>query len=541
MNTKTLLKLILATFLPSTISALAATLIIENNDAAGEGFNDPTPVAPVPGNPGTTIGEQRLNTARAAANSWGKVLTSPVEIRIGMNFDPLPCDANSANLGRAGPRLVFRDFANAPRAGTWYPEALADSLFGSDMEPGFTDIDAIFNSDIDFNNNCLGSSSWWYGIGAPAPPGTVDLFQVLLHEIAHGLGFTTFVDHSTGAKLGGQDDSYMVNLEDHSLATAWPNLTDQQRMDSATATGTLHWIGPSVSSNSSVLFNGADGMNHIQMYAPNPIESGSSVSHWDTRVAPNELMEPFATEDADDRVTNNLLRDIGWVISGPATGNNPPIPPNIYCSAPGLDIPDGLAGGVSDTLTLSDTGLLTNISIQVRANHTYVNDISATLEHDGITVKLIDRPVQPNTTPCSGFNLNVGLWDDASASVQNSCNNLNVPALAGLLQPAEALNAFDNRDLSGAWTLTISDNATNESGQLVEWCILPVSQGACDGVNVSYTGPDVAVTQSLVCNVGFGSFSNFNVAGSLEIHAAGKVTLDGPMGVTGILRIDMTP
>lgn len=36
-------------------NAFAATVVIQNNDGAGEGFNDPTVVAPVGGNPGTTL------------------------------------------------------------------------------------------------------------------------------------------------------------------------------------------------------------------------------------------------------------------------------------------------------------------------------------------------------------------------------------------------------------------------------------------------------------------------------------------------------
>ena len=47
--------------------AHAATITIVNNDNPGEGFNDPTPVAPVGGNTGTTLGEQRLIVFETAA------------------------------------------------------------------------------------------------------------------------------------------------------------------------------------------------------------------------------------------------------------------------------------------------------------------------------------------------------------------------------------------------------------------------------------------------------------------------------------------
>src|SRR4029453_10910863 len=113
----------------------AAVITVINNDAAGEGFNDPTPVAPVGGNNGTTLGVQRLNVFQRAAHIWGGLLSRPVIIRVGATFDPLPCDATSAVLGRAGPTTVFRDFPGALRSGTWYPAALAKALHGSDLDP----------------------------------------------------------------------------------------------------------------------------------------------------------------------------------------------------------------------------------------------------------------------------------------------------------------------------------------------------------------------------------------------------------------------
>src|SRR5215472_11243545 len=60
----------------------AAVMSVLNNDNPGEGFNDPTPVAPVGGNTGTTLGQQRLIAFQAAANKWGATLNSSVTIRI---------------------------------------------------------------------------------------------------------------------------------------------------------------------------------------------------------------------------------------------------------------------------------------------------------------------------------------------------------------------------------------------------------------------------------------------------------------------------
>jgi len=71
------------------VSQGAATIVILNANAAGVGFNDPTPAAPVGGNPGTTRGQQRLNAFQAAANIWGATLNSTVTIVVQATLEPL--------------------------------------------------------------------------------------------------------------------------------------------------------------------------------------------------------------------------------------------------------------------------------------------------------------------------------------------------------------------------------------------------------------------------------------------------------------------
>src|SRR5436189_612158 len=107
----------LALFTATT--ADAANIIIQNNNGPGVGFNDPTLVAPVGGNPGTTLGAQRLNAFTYAANLWGACLQSNVVILVRARMDPQTCTATSAVLGSAGSTTVERDFAGAPLANTW--------------------------------------------------------------------------------------------------------------------------------------------------------------------------------------------------------------------------------------------------------------------------------------------------------------------------------------------------------------------------------------------------------------------------------------
>ncbi|MFI5372875.1 MAG: PA domain-containing protein, partial [Candidatus Eisenbacteria bacterium] len=63
-------------------------------------------------------------------------------------------------------------------------------------------------------------------------------------------------------------------------------------------------------------FAGAhDPDNRLMMYAPNPYQPGSSVSHWDTSAFPDLLMEPAINADdiAAPDMTRYLFEDIGWL------------------------------------------------------------------------------------------------------------------------------------------------------------------------------------------------------------------------------------
>jgi hypothetical protein len=164
----------------------AATVLVINNDGAGEGFNDPTAAAPVGGNTATTIGAQRLIAFQRAADIWGARLSGSVPIRVRAQFDPLSCNATRAVLGSVGPITSFRDFSGAPVANTWYPVALANALHGSDLDLGGDDINAIFNSTI--GTTCAFPSGWYYGLDANPPGNQIDFVTVLLHELGYGLG-----------------------------------------------------------------------------------------------------------------------------------------------------------------------------------------------------------------------------------------------------------------------------------------------------------------------------------------------------------------
>jgi hypothetical protein len=297
-----------------TLSAYAATMSIINMDAPGEGFNDPTPVSPIGGNPGVTLGEQRLHAAQFAADLWAARLNSNVDIKIEASFDALGGSHTSGALAGAIPVNIFRDFPGAPMAATWYPAALANALAGVDLDPMYNDVSVRANSDVD-GAIVLGSVRFYYGLDLNA--GTnIDFVSVFTHELGHGLGFVTFLDRTTGAKLGGKNDVFMLHLI-HRGATPpdFPSMTDAQRLTAMTAGSELRWNGPHIKAVSGLLTAGGSPEGDVNMFAPNPLQPGTSIIHFSPSLTPDELMEPAYREPHHEAgLALPLLQDLGWQV-----------------------------------------------------------------------------------------------------------------------------------------------------------------------------------------------------------------------------------
>ncbi len=244
-----LLLTMLVTLAVASISN-ATVITILNNDGPGEGFNDPTPAAPVGGNWGTTVGQQRLLVFQKAADIWAGLLTSSVPIIVRAQFDPQTCTATSAVLGSASNGGLWRDFPGAPQAGTWYVEAEANMLGGVDLDTdpllGY-DINATFNSNLNGQATCLGGVGWY--LGFDGLEGTnIELLPVVLHELGHGLGFTSSMG-STGAEPGGFPTVFEKLMRDNTQGLQWHQMTQAQRAASAINPNNVVWTGDCVTAH----------------------------------------------------------------------------------------------------------------------------------------------------------------------------------------------------------------------------------------------------------------------------------------------------
>jgi len=305
-----LLLFLLGFSLTSTPTFATAIITIVNADGADEGFNDTTTFTPTASNNATTLGQARLNAMQHAANILGSIITSGQEIKVNAQFTAQGGSAGSAVLASAGTTTVHQGFVGRLVNSTWYPAALAEKLNGSDLN-GTNDISININSDID-GDTVLGTTHWYYGLDSVS--GTdIDFITVALHELIHGLGFSSFVDVETGAKFFSNDDVYMRLLEHHDATVDdYPTMTNSQRVTASISDTTLHWVGTALSAQLASVVAGKTG-THLHMYAPSPVEPGSSVSHFNTTVSPDEMMEPnYTSANHDIGLAAYLLEDIGW-------------------------------------------------------------------------------------------------------------------------------------------------------------------------------------------------------------------------------------
>jgi hypothetical protein len=270
-------------------AADAATIQITSRDPAGVGFNDPTPVAPVGGNPGTTLGEQRMNLYRHVADIWEQNLQSDVTITVNAGWEALTCSSTSAVLGSAGAWNAWHDFPNS-QPNTWYPQALANKLAGVNLSAGIPDDGSGYGTvDIktQFNINlgktgCLDGTPFYLGYtGFDATKG-VNFIETLLHELGHGLGFSVLsVNTSTGWRANADFSAYVQTggvpsiweryMYDNTIGKTWLDMTNDERKASAINPLKLAWNGPATVTGAALVLGAVPS---IKITTPVPGASG---------------------------------------------------------------------------------------------------------------------------------------------------------------------------------------------------------------------------------------------------------------------------
>ncbi|MBU6242681.1 MAG: fibronectin, partial [Acidobacteria bacterium] len=223
---------------------------------------------------------------QAAVDIWSDLFQSSVPIRINATWGRQA----STVLGSTRPDFFYKNFVGAPARDLNYATALANALAGKDLDPARPDIIMTINS----------RSPFYTGTDGKPSPRTYDLESVVMHEIAHGLGFLTLASYDPFFGYG--------NIEDPTPFDAFTQLADGRRlMDlpspslelGASLTAPLYWAG----TNGVAANNG----NKPLLYTPATYEGGSSVSHLDEKT--------FSQSATDAAMTPNL--DAGEVFRSP--------------------------------------------------------------------------------------------------------------------------------------------------------------------------------------------------------------------------------
>lgn len=246
-----------------------------------------------------------------AAEIWQSLLVSSVPIYVAVNWSAPSSSGALAATGADYATLL--NFQGAPKGSTLYPSALAEKLLQRE-------ITGAQSPDILIQVNPSPPNGWYYGLDGNTPAGRYDFVSTILHEMAHGLGFTgSFaVNNTTG--LWGQ--IFGTN-------TGFPAIFDRF-VENADG---VKIVEGSIENNSAALRNQLTGQNLFfagplantanldlksKLYAPRQYSSGSSIYHLDEVFSrtPNALMtfqaSPGESIFSPGPVTLGILNDMGW-------------------------------------------------------------------------------------------------------------------------------------------------------------------------------------------------------------------------------------
>ncbi|MDR2972625.1 MAG: DUF2436 domain-containing protein [Bacteroidales bacterium] len=246
-----------------------------------------------------------------ALGLWGKQLEGKVPIDIKVDLVDM---GDPYVLGGSYPTQAFQSTQN----NLWYPSTLWNQLVGYDATLLMNDIRIEMNSIFD-----------WY-LGTDGNPGNKeDYVTTMLHEVNHGLGFSANIHYDTEDPSYNGVFYYIDFIEEIIKDTDYPNafayqlfqgtsgpciadLTPAQRA-ALVVSGNLYAGRP----GSKLL--AANGGARVKMYAPNPWQPGSSVSHWDWDVTFTTFMKYQSDGAACHGISKwelGMLEDMGWTLAG---------------------------------------------------------------------------------------------------------------------------------------------------------------------------------------------------------------------------------
>jgi hypothetical protein len=318
-------------------------------------WTDSTAAAPIAGNPGTTLGQQRQNALKYAVQQITQALQPPVPITIHACWAHLKGTATRAVVANATPVTFLVDEPDyggyvLPLRYTWY--AITEAVrAGGASQCGLLggtcggvsneEILATFNEDIG-TSTVLNGEQFYFGYSADTSQSSIDFVSVAMHELTHGLGFIGLANTDStlgpiGAKAGidatnssidyqnlskgPYDDVYDVNAAIVNTAnnsyTPFMGYEVNGAGDAARAAALVSFNGLRWSEATAV--NSAVNQNRNLpppdnfplLHAPNPIENGSTLSHTEQFGDLMNAVYPFPPPRTMG-LSQPMLGPLGW-------------------------------------------------------------------------------------------------------------------------------------------------------------------------------------------------------------------------------------
>ena len=210
-----------------------------------------------------------------AIDIWSENFSSKVPVNVNVAWTKAP---NSTILASASAKNIFSNFNGAPDKTLYYPSALANALAGVDLDIGEPELEI----------NVTTGDFWYYGLDGKCPSNKYDLVSVILHEMAHGLGFMSGTYYDPATRVGRflqptAFDAY-VQLPDGRRLVDLPSPSLEI---GAALTSTLLWSG----ANALKANNGVKPL----LFTPSVYEQGSSTSHLDEKTFSNTFENSVMT------------------------------------------------------------------------------------------------------------------------------------------------------------------------------------------------------------------------------------------------------
>ncbi len=263
-----------------------------------------------------------------AIELWSYMLnttTSDQTIKIFVEYKDL---GNSETIAQCGSKSFYNS-SSLPIPSINYPIALAEDLLNQNLNGTDYEIELTINSNDDI--------TFYTGIDGIPQSGEIDLVTILLHELAHGFGYsgTMYMQNSIGywgnVPLPNGQTSLYADIYGYYCAIGSSVPANDKLINYASGSASL----TSKLKSDNVFFSGPKtkdvyGANYPKLFAPTTWKAGSSIAHLDDGVFENTNNALMIHGRSSAEVVHSpgviglsILEDLGWKVNRLATIDAP--------------------------------------------------------------------------------------------------------------------------------------------------------------------------------------------------------------------------